>query len=88
VSRTLPPLPVDDVSLDLYWSALHPGPDAERSSIGDVLDLLSEMAGSDPDAVEERLAENVVVMRDPMYHPNSLISALITEIRRLRSAEV
>lgn len=82
----LPDLPVDDVALDLYWSALHPGPDAERSSIGDVLDLLSEMAGSDPEAiVEEESDEHLVVGRDVLYHPNDLLSALIEEIRRLRS---
>ncbi len=92
----LPPLPVDDVALDLYWSALHPGPEADRSSLFEVLDLYSRLAGSDPDAIEEVIEEGrpgdgidaevpaIHVMRDPQYHEHDLVSALIEEIRRLR----
>jgi hypothetical protein len=80
----LPPLPVDDVSLDLYWTALHPGPEADRSSLYDLLHMMSQMAGSDPDVVAEVIDENVVVLRDPLYHPDDLITALIVEVRRLR----
>lgn len=89
---TLPPLPVDDVALDIYWSALFPGPDVERTSIGDVLDLYAEMGGSDLTAVAEVIQRTwdgepeVVEMRDPGYHPNDLIAALIAEVRRLRAS--
>lgn len=89
----LPPLPVDDEALALYMAALRPGPEAERSSLGELLDLYSQMAGSDPEAVEEVLHESwdgepdMVVLRDPMYHPNDLIVALIDEIQRLRGAQ-
>ncbi len=81
---SLPPLPVDDSSLDLYWRALHPSEDEERSSIGEVLDLLAEMGGSDLSAVKEQISDDTVMMRDERYHPNELIVALIEEIRRLR----
>lgn len=85
----LPSLPVDDVSLDMYWTAINPGPDAERTSLFDLLDLMARMAGFDPDAVdEEQTAEidqcDIVVMRDPTYNPHDLIEALIIEVRRLR----
>lgn len=42
---SLPPFPVDDQTLDLLWQALHPDPDAERSSVTDLCDLYSDMAG-------------------------------------------
>ena len=84
----LPPLPMDDGSLDLYWSAVRPGPDGDRSSLRDVLSFLSEMAGSDVTAVVEDESDDVfTVMRDPKYHPNDLIAALVTEIRRLRGSD-
>lgn len=94
----LPPLPVDDEALELYLSALHPGPDAERSSLGELLDLYSEMAGSDLDAIEEIVEEGrpgdgidfevpaIHIMRDARYHDHDLIVALIEEIQRLRGA--
>lgn len=69
--------------LDLLWNAVHPEPEAERSSVGEVLDLYAEMGGSDPTAVAEE-DDSTVIMRDPGYHPNDVISALITEVRRLR----
>jgi hypothetical protein len=86
IDDLLPDLPVDDVSLDLYWTALHPGPAAERSSLHDLLDMMSRLAGSDPDAAADVIDDHTVELRDPQYHPNDLISALIVEIRRLRSA--
>lgn len=84
---TLPPFPVDDATLDLVWGALHPGPEAERSSLFDMLDLYSRLGGSDPDATVENddLPDDIVELRDPQYSPHDLIAALITEIRRLRS---
>jgi hypothetical protein len=80
----LPPLPVDDVALDLYWAALHPE-ESGVSSLWALLDMMSRMAGSDPGAVAEVIDEDVVVLRDPLYHPDDLIEALITEVRRLRN---
>jgi hypothetical protein len=81
----LPPFPVDDGTLDLLWTALHPDPEvSERSSVGDLLRMFEEMAGADPTAVENITESGLHVMRDPAYHPNDVIAALITEVRRLR----
>jgi hypothetical protein len=85
----LPPVPVDDEWLALFWAALHPGLEADRTSIFDVLRMLSEMAGSDTqrfdDVVDGVPADGVVpIASDPLYHPNDVISALIAEVRRLR----
>lgn len=79
----LPPFPVDDTTLDLLEHALNPGPHAERSSVGDLCRLYSELAGSDLNAVEETIGE-VTVMRDAEYHPHDVIAALLAEVRRLR----
>lgn len=82
---TLPPFPVDDQTLDMLWSALHPDPDvADRSSVGDLCEFYSQLGGSDTSAVESDDGR-VRVMRDPAYHPNDIISALIAEVRRLRA---
>ena len=48
----LPPFPVDDWALDLIDAALNPGPEAERTSLIELLELLSELGGADPRAVE------------------------------------
>lgn len=81
----LPPFPVDDGTLDLLWDAIHPGPEAERSSVSDLLTMFQEMAGADPRAIESITETGLHVMRDPSYHPNDVIAALIVEVRRLRS---
>lgn len=89
----LPPFPVDDGTLDLLWTALHPGPDADRTSLWDFLGLMSEMGGSDTSAIAEVVEEQdealnrpgVYVMRDPQYTDHCVIDALITEVRRLRA---
>ena len=91
---TLPPFPVDDATLDLLWAAMHPDPDVfEQSGVGNFLEFMSQMGGSDTDAVEEVIDDGshgggarIVMMRDPQYHVNSVMSALIDEIRRLRAA--
>lgn len=86
----LPSFPVDDVTLDLLWDALHPGPEAERTSLSDTLDMLSRLGGSDPEAIEEVLDDGgdggapVHMMRDPIYTEHSAIVALIEEVRKLR----
>jgi hypothetical protein len=82
----LPPFPVDDQTLDLLDAALHPGPDAERTSVTDLCRLYSELAGSDLTAVESDEGR-VTVMRDAEYHANDVISALVAEVRRLRATQ-
>lgn len=81
----LPPFPVDDQTLDMLWDAIHPGPGATRSSVTDFLDLMTRLGGSDPDAIQDTILENVHVMRDQFYHEHDVMSALIEEIRRLRA---
>lgn len=87
--RCLPPFPVDDGTLDLLWTAMHPGPETERSSVSELLILLSELGGSDTRAVDpaglELWDDYVQVLRDPQYHEHDVLTALIEEIRRLRA---
>jgi hypothetical protein len=89
---SLPPFPVDDSTLDLLTTALDPGPDSERTSVADLLNLLSEMGGSDTTAVDSiewgdplGMGESVEIhhMRDPQYTEHDVIRALVTEVRRL-----
>lgn len=71
----LPPFPVDTSTLDLIDAALTGVPgDERRSSIGELCLLLSQMGGSDTDASRTT----------PTYHPNDVIAALSSEVRRLR----
>jgi len=96
----LPPFPVDDATLDLLSTAISPGPEAEGSSVGDLLILYSELGGSDTEAVAEVVDEGdsdlglglagaeIVIMRDPVYHVHDVMSALIDEIRRLRRTTI
>lgn len=83
----LPPFPVDDTTLDMLEAAISPWdhghPDAQRSSLWDFLTLMSQMGGSDTEAVE-RVDNDIVTMRDPHYTDHCVITALIEEIRRLR----
>lgn len=79
----LPPFPVDDQTLDLLHTALNPGPHADRTSVTDLCDLYSRMAGSDPGAVEDTV-DGVDVLRDAQYGPHDVIAALLGEVRRLR----
>lgn len=89
----LPPFPVDPDTLDLIERAMSPDPDLDETttSLAAVLDLLSEMGGSDPSAADvidegdELLGRpQIVVHRDPFYSHHDLILALIAEVRRLR----
>jgi hypothetical protein len=93
----IPPFPTDDTTLDLIWTALNPGPESERTSLNDLLDLYSRLAGSDPDAVDEVIEEadpydsgrfgfDIHVLRDPQYHEHDVIRSLITEVRNYRTA--
>jgi hypothetical protein len=85
---TLPPFPVDDATLDMLCAAMDPrsvGDYAvERSCMGEFLDMMSRLGGSDPAAVDE-VIDGIHVMRDPMYHDHDVIKALVDEVRRLRS---
>jgi hypothetical protein len=92
---SLPPFPVDDATLDLLEAAMDPwnhgDPDAETASVWPLLDMVSQLGGSDPTAAERVVDDGsdggptVVVMRDPTYHENDVIRALIAEVRRLRA---
>lgn len=85
--NSLPPFPVDPVALDLLYDAVCIQPGAERTTLHDALDMLSQLGGSDIAAVESSgyIGDTPVdYMRDPRYHPNDAIAALIEEIRRLR----
>lgn len=82
---TAPTFPVDDTTLDMLWTALHPGPEAERSSVNDLLELFSDMHfGPLGESVE--LDGEVVELAGCRWHQHDVISALITEVRRLRAA--
>lgn len=102
--HTLPPFPVDPTTLDLLMLAIDPGgPDrmSNRSSVHELLIMLSQLGGSDTDAVvdddtapAELLAQvrelagpdaEITIMRDPQYHEHDVIRALIAEIWRLRT---
>lgn len=92
----LPPFPIDDSTLDLIERSMtiDEDSDEDRTSLSELLDLLSEMGGSDPDASEQIDPELVGiddpdvivrVLRDQFYHEHDLILALIEEVRRLRA---
>lgn len=98
MSSKLPPFPVDDSTLDLVWLALNPGEEAERTSLEELLILMSQMGGSDTDAVESTSTmlnpfnpESFVemhVMRDQQYHSHDVIRALIVALRKERGVDV
>lgn len=86
---TLPPFPVDPATLDLLEAAIRPrehgDPFAESSSVGVFLDMMSQLGGSDVDAVAEEVDDHQRVMRDERYHEHTVLLALIAEVRRLRA---
>lgn len=82
-SVTLPSFPVDPVTLDLVWDALHPTPDTPHTTLGHTLEVLSMLGGSDPTAVVD-VDGPVRHLRDAQYAPADVIRALITEIRHHR----
>lgn len=53
----LPPFPVDDTTLDMLCAAMDPrgagDETAERSCMGEFLTLMSQLGGSNTDAVDE-----------------------------------
>ncbi len=90
----LPPFPTDESTLDLLWTALNPGPESERTSLFDLLELMSELGGSDTSAVSEVIPGNplgldidgaeIHVMRDAVYSDHDVIRALIVALREER----
>jgi hypothetical protein len=81
----LPPWPVDEQSLELLHRAVRPPEDAQRSSLGDICRMFSELAGADLNAIEmDPWLQGIKVFRDPEYHPTDIIAALVEEIWRLR----
>lgn len=85
--NTLPPFPLDEETLSLLSIALDPSVlsvSEECSSVGSFLAFMSQLGGSDPDAVAE-VDDGIQVMRDQGYHEHDVIRALIAEVRRLRS---
>ena len=89
MTSRLPPFPVDEQTLSLLETAIDPwshgNPDAERSSLGDFLNLVSTLGGSDTRAVAEQLDDHTRIMRNPIYTDHCVIQALIAEVRRLRA---
>jgi hypothetical protein len=86
----LPTFPVDDATLDLLARAIDPWSHGDReattSSVWPLLQMMSEMAGADVNAIEYVTRSGIRMMRDPMYHDHDVMKALIIEIRRLRAA--
>lgn len=97
MAAVLPPFPVDDSTLDLLDRALTIDPTAgeTRTSLGDLLVMLSELGGSDTskttvlepgDPFDPGLGgAEIVLCEDPCYHEQDVIAALIAEVRTLRS---
>jgi hypothetical protein len=93
---TLPPFPTDPASLSMLRDAITITEGSERTSLDDLLVLMSRMGGSDPDAVESYgvmpdplnpdESVSVAYMRDPSYHPHDVIRSLIDLIERVRDA--
>lgn len=94
----LPPFPIDDATLDLLLVAINPwengDPEAEQSGVFDFLRFMSQMGGSDTEAIEEVINDGsdggaeIYVMRDPEYSINDVLEALINEIKRLREERI
>ena len=92
----LPPFPVDDATLDLLMAAIDPrshgDTDAEQSNVGSFLEFMAELGGSDTKAIAEVIDDGsdggaaIHMMRDQHYHTNNVLEALVTEVRRLRTA--
>ena len=83
--KLLPPFPVDESTLDLIEEAMTvPQKEGDRYSLWPLLDMYSRMAGSDPEAIQEEIGDDIVVMRDPIYTEWDVIEALVAEVRRLR----
>lgn len=72
---TLPTFPVDDQTLNQLDAALTIQEGADRTTLGELLERYSQLAGSDTAAL------------DPQYSEHDVIAALLAEVRRLRAAD-
>lgn len=81
----VPSFPVDDSTLDLVWTAIHPPEGATQSSLFTVLDIISDLTFGEvqPDDIEQ-LDGGVTFCTRLRWSEHDLISALVTEVRRLR----
>lgn len=87
--RALPPFPVDDGTLDLLQAAID-NPGGPHSNLHGALAFLSGDydSHSHTDRCLEPGDSGAWICADtrPTYHVNDTVTALITEIRRLRAA--
>lgn len=79
----LPEFPTDEATLALLDLALNPRPNSERSSLGELLEMLS---GYDPSKLIQ-INDAWVEYPEPTYHPHDVIRALVAEVRRLRASQ-
>lgn len=56
--------PTDDQTLELLHAALHPGPGAERTSVGDLLELYGQMHGGRAYHSNDVIAALLAALRD------------------------
>lgn len=70
----LPPFPVDEQTLDLLHHALHPGPDAQRTSVTDLCEIYGQLAGVPADGGG--------------YHVNEVLAAVLADLRRVRDGSI
>jgi hypothetical protein len=95
-----PPFPVDDITLDLIehsmQGAYRVDPDGTHHLVGSDMTLsglLQFFSGYNPEFVEQYVDEDGFEVPDltvypyPVYSHESVIQALIDEIRRLRQSE-
>lgn len=86
---TLPPFPVDDVTIDLLDHACRGAFDEEGGVVGadmtvqQLLDFLSGPSETDPVGSIE-VAVPIYVRREPAYSETDVIRALIAHIRTLQ----
>lgn len=91
--------PVDDFTLDQIEHALDGAytvdPDGTQTLVGadfSLSQLLDFLSGYDPSRLAQAVNDydtpipDVFEYPDAVYHPNDVIRALITEVRRLRNA--
>lgn len=93
MTATLPPFPVHDQALDVLEHALGGAYDWDEAEDVPVLvgaefspwQVLDFYAGYDPARLVPTETPDVSEYPGPTYHPNDVITALIAEVRRLRT---
>lgn len=90
----LPPFPTDDGTLDMIMLAIDPGPEAERSSLLDLLDFLSQLghggsAVSEVEVIDPGSEHEPAIVFDPApsYSVNDMVRALIDALREARGTK-